>query len=345
MRHFLNRHPRRHRLVLAGLLITLFASQASLARSLVDRFDRALAQPLPVTVPDTPAPLVIQAPLQATITFSNGQEGRMYKVNWKGLDGVAVRHGNDLRITVNQVDRLSIAHFDPGHDVPKEWTRHIAKARTATPWEPAPAPPSIHRLRSERPRSAGGYTDLHLFAYVENGIQESDDDLISNLFSDWMSQVANEHFSGLKLHLQLRRDVPGVTSRFDATESSLDDWIQRVNAYAPDGEKPRHDASNRLNILLVQGVAVLPYYAGMVDRLEGHYAIASITVDPSVPVHEIGHLLGAEHELATLHDTGDEDCATTMWFDATAYPFCGRFSSENIELMRAVESRLRRFSR
>lgn len=345
MRHFLNRRPRRYRFVLTGLLTALFAPQAALAGSLVDRFDHAVAQPLPMTVPDAPAPLVVQAPLQAAITFSDGQEGRMFKVNWKGLDGVAVRHGNDLRITVKQADRLSIAHFDAEHDTPKEWTQRVATGKTAIPWDPEPAPAPIHRLRGAGLRSADGYTDLHLFAYVENGIQESDDDLVSNLFSDWMSHVTNEHFSGLKLHLQLRRDVPGVTSRFDATESSLDDWIQRVNAYAPDGETPRHDASNRLNILLVQGVAVLPYYAGMVDRLEGHYAIASITVDPSVPVHEIGHLLGAEHERATLHGTGDEECATTMWFDATAYPFCGRFSNENIEAMRAVESRLRRFSR
>ena len=345
MRHFLNRRSGRCRLVLAGLLTTLFAPQAALAGSLVDRFDNAVAQPLPTIVLDAPAPLVVQAPLQTAITFSDGQEGRMFKVNWKGLDGVAVRHGNDLRITVKQADRLSIAHFDPGHDAPKEWTRRLATGKTAMPWDPEPAPAPVHRLRGAKPRSAGGYTDLHLFVYVENGIQESDDDLISSLFSDWMSHVANEHFSGLKLHLQLRRDVPGVTSRFDATESSLDDWIQRVNAYAPAGEKPRHDATNRLNILLVQGVAVLPYYAGMVDRLEGHYAIASITVDPSIPVHEIGHLLGAEHELATLHDAGDEDCATTMWFDATAFPFCGRFSNQNIEAMRAVEARLRRFSR
>ncbi|MDF3982353.1 hypothetical protein P3W24_08230 [Luteibacter sp. PPL201] len=344
----------RPRWLAACAFAALILAAPAPAHDAVARFDDAVARGLPADVVTGEGMLRIDERLRADVTYADNRREPLFHVTWQGEPGVAVRHGDVLRVVLGGPGEQRVVVVDD---------RGVrAATRSTSAHRPLPSnridpDPTPALRRSGADGSGAAYTDMYLYVYVEDGLENdetteggewsegwTDDDLVSTFFAAWIEQATRDHFDGLTVHLYLRRHVPGVTTRFAPTATSLDDWKSRLTyLYPPDDETPRHDAPNRLNLFLVRGYAQLPGYVGRVDRLEGHYGMASVSSHPTVPSHEIGHLLGERHELARAgKDTNGRRCVTTMWPNADSL-FCGHFSAENIGAARETEARLGRF--
>ncbi|UPG86617.1 hypothetical protein L2Y94_04465 [Luteibacter aegosomatis] len=340
---------RRRGLFMACALATALISPSTFAHSLVSRFDEAVARTLPVTLASRDGELVVRDRIRADVTYSDGRPGQLFAVTWRGTSGLAVREGDGLRVIVDDGESIRSSRFDGASDEVDESARPArSRSRQAGPIDRGAAPSAARRTTRASELRSGTYTDLYLFIYVQDGIEDDDESLFGAYLADFTRQLSQEHFVGLNVHVRMRRDVPHVTTRLDPTENSLSDWRQRVYANPPKDESPDYFSENRLNLLVVNTrYAQLPDALGVAEG-RGDFAIASIHEDARVPAHELGHLLDADHHLAetVAPDASGQPrtCVTTMW-PHPDYPACGWFSPANIEWERQWEEGARRFSR
>lgn len=330
-------------------LCALAASSVSAdtrADTLVEGFDRAITSHLPSDAMSFAAgTLAVHGPLDVRITLSSGESKTIYRVTWQGEEAMAFRSADTLTITRNTPDRTVVTRANANGTIEESSRLHGMHPPLFGPIDKEPLPsPDPSRSVMSRLRSADAtYGDLHLFVYVEDGIDYRDEQLATEHLVDWMEMAQTKIFPGITVNLTFRRGIAGVTNHFDVSESSLEAWVQRMNAYAPGDEAPQQGAPNRLNLFLVRGVAVAPNFAGMVDSIGGHYGIASINFGKWIVPHEIGHLLGATHELAEYRDEPTRRCKTIMYYEPSGC-MDGWFSENNIKAMQQLEQDKGRFA-
>ncbi|QWT20372.1 hypothetical protein KPL74_21845 [Bacillus sp. NP157] len=176
---------------------------------------------------------------------------------------------------------------------------------------------------------------IDVFVYVHDEIGASDERLRKRHFAPWLKEM-QRLLPERRVEVHLRRDIPGITDIAYGKIGALFAWRNALEASPPPGETPGLRTPGRYNLLLVKRRWVFPGAAGAAMLHGGPYAFASITQGPSVPAHELGHLLGADHDAAARRQDGYlTQCASLMWPEARALPTCWGYSDTNASRIQA----------
>ncbi|MDQ0009904.1 hypothetical protein J2T07_002094 [Luteibacter jiangsuensis] len=339
-------------------LALAFASSAALAATdnpprpgpdTVARFDAVLAGGLPATIatgqpaglrsaPGTPPPaeeLTIRARLASRATFSDGGAAELYDVRFRGGDAVAIRHGDSLRISSIDGQVLHTTAFTRGHELPVEAQTPLvdlpASESDALDEEP---PRNPDELSADPVADEGGPRDLHVLAFVHDDVVLDDDAVFERFFAWWVKRMEFDVLEDRRVHVHLRRTIPGLTDPSYGYKGALFHWARAVREYTDPDLPGSVGIRSMRNILLVKGREVEPRAAGIADHQPGSLAMASIAGSIVVPAHEIGHTMGASHDHAERRFTGPFSTCDTIMYPVDPTVPCKAYSLPNVQLIR-----------
>lgn len=179
-----------------------------------------------------------------------------------------------------------------------------------------------------------GAGNLGLFLVIHNQVNFEEYAQMRAHMNDFLAHL--EEATGQRTTVTIIDDAPGLTDfgyRQDDVDQMLRDFYSASNDYADQNNLPppsdRHKyllvTSNKLN-WTHHGISVKSHNIG----------VASLKEANTLP-HEIGHLIGAEHEAATGFP-----CQTIMWDDSvTSVNACNTFSEGNQQAIRDYLSEAR----
>ncbi|WP_249583098.1 hypothetical protein [Pseudomonas viridiflava] len=150
---------------------------------------------------------------------------------------------------------------------------------------------------------------LFLFFFVHDDVKETDVGRLAKEYIEWFVKDL-EGFTDRRVQLQFVRHTPGMTDfgyKGDDLNAILANFNKRVDHYMNKENLPRNGTTKYL--LLTQaminsstlGIAGVKGYAGIAS-LEAYTAVA----------HELGHMLGGDHEDAKVLYRGGWWCETNM---------------------------------
>jgi len=337
-------------------LALAFASASTLAASsnppgpdTVARFDAVLAGGLPATIatgqppglgspPGTTPPageLTIRTRLASRATFSDGATAELYDVRFRGDDAVAVRHGDSLRISSIDGQVMHTTAFTSGHGLPIEVHTPLAglPASESDALDEEP-PRDPDELSADPVADEGESRDLHVLAFVHDDVVLDDDAVFERFFAWWVKRMEFDVLEDRKVHVHLRRTIPGLTDPSYGYKGALFHWARAVREYT-DPDLPASAGIRSIrSILLVKGREVEPRAAGIADHQPGSLAMASIAGSIVVPAHEIGHTMGASHDHAERRFTGPFSTCDTIMYRVDPTVPCKAYSLPNVRLIR-----------
>lgn len=316
---------------------------------MVARFDATLASGLPATLAKgrpagldsaagTKPPvgdLTIRARLASRATFSDGGAAELYDVRFRGDDAVAVRHGDSLRISSIDGQVLHTTAFTRGHALPIEVQTPLvdppASESGALDEEPPRHP---DELSADPAADEAESTDLHVLAFIHDDVALDDDAVFERFFAWWVKRMEFDVLEDRKVHVHLRRTIPGLTDPSYGYKGALFHWARAVREYT-DPDLPASVGIRSIrSILLVKGREVEPKAAGIADHQPGSLAMASIAGSIVVPAHEIGHTMGASHDHAERRFTGPFSTCDTIMYPVDPTVPCKAYSLPNVQLIR-----------
>jgi len=324
----------------------------------VASFDAVLAGVLPVTLakgqptgrdlaPGAKPPvgdLTIRARLASRATFSDGGAATLYDVRFRGDDAVAVRHGDSLRISSIDGQVLRTTAFTRGHELPVEVRTPLAglpaSESDALDEEPLRDP---DELSTDPVADEGESRDLHVLAFIHDDVALDDGAVFERFFAWWVKRMEFDVLEDRKVHVHLRRTIPGLTDPSYGYKGALFHWARAVREYT-DPDLPASAGIRSIrSILLVKGKEVEPRAAGIADHQPGSLAMASTAGSIVVPAHELGHTMGASHAHAERRFTGPFSTCDTIMYPVDPTVPCKAYSLPNVRLIRDTMRYKRRY--
>jgi hypothetical protein len=308
----------------------------------VARFDAALATGLPAQTGE----LTIRARLAGGATYSDGLGAELYDVRFRDREALAVRHGDSLRIASTSDGRLHSTAYTAGQDRVVETDIPLEGPATGHPVDEEP-PQDADEPQADSPTDTAEPRDLHVFAFVHDDVALDDGQLFERFFAWWIKRMEFDVLEDRRIHVHLRRAVPGLTDASYGHTGSLHRWGRAVRNYT-DPYLPEPVAAPYIrHILLVKGKEVEPRAAGVANGQPGSLAMASTSGSVVVPAHEIGHMLGASHGHAERRYTGPFSTCDTIMYPVDPTVPCKAYSLPNVKTIRDTMryARSRRYDR
>jgi hypothetical protein len=283
--------------------------------------------------------LVVLAPLRGSVTFPDESAATLYDAVLDGKVAVVTRSDQALDISALTEDGVDVVTIDA--DTPTTGhTHHVPASRLASPGEGSPRRRRSSTYEfdgdvdqaSEPPvtmEMADPVAPLQIRLFLHDDVRASriraiHSDYVAWWLRDMEANILPAHAPINVVYLQA---IPGISDQPYGTSASMTSWLKAAEAYAASRGLRRTWKDKYL--LLTNGLPAKGLLGQAVPAAGA--AMATVSGPYSVIAHELGHLFGAEHDLAEWRLSGWWACRTNMYFNETSLlANCYEYSKANI---------------